>query len=94
MEIPSKITKRKAAALHKKNLKYLTDEILSQQLDALIEAEFIVDDKRDRKVILADVDSTLNYWHKDVKKAFREFLTDKGRIEKALQRGTVCKSKK
>jgi len=87
MLIPTKITKRQATALHKKNMKYLMDDITGQHGDILLEAAAFKDDDRDSKIQLAEMRTTLDYWHKEVKKGFKDFVRDKARIEKAYQRG-------
>jgi len=87
MKIPFKITKAQATALHKKNYKYLTDEINGQHGDLMVEADCCKSDTRELQVTFAEVLETMKSWTKDVKVAFRDYLKDKAKIEKSFQRG-------
>ena len=87
MDIAFKLTKRQATALHKKNFAYLKLEIDDAHSDAISEATYCVNDTRSNKIIISETDDSLKYWNKEVKAAFRSFLKDKERINKAALRG-------
>lgn len=87
MKIPNKINKRQYNSLSKKNFKYLTEEIVSVQHDLMIEANWLNDDwDIDNKYMKESADEnkdTIKFWHRETKIAFREFKSNKVKIERA-----------
>ena len=97
MKIPNKITKAQHTALSKKNYKFLTDEINSQQSDLLVEAAWLskswLPDNKFHDKESEEHKITISYWNKEVKASFREFKRDRVKIDAAYAR-TVSDTEK
>ena len=97
MKIPSKTDKRTYNKLLKRAAKNLRLAINNQQSDMLVEAEYCMEhfnpDSRASVVVAANFKETQDYWHKDVKAEFREFLSTKRKLIKALAKYEQGKKK-
>lgn len=98
MKIPASITKRQHTQLSRKNTKMLKEEIEAQKHDLDIELEWLRDSwDPDNKYMEPHVKGyfeTANYWNKEVKAAFRLFISQKRKIEKAYKNGLKKKGGK